>query len=231
MSCSHIYVELSNPTNNGAAGAFWPAMAEIELWAVEEKEETSLMNVASSAAITSVGNAGSSSNLVDENYSTLYVYNNGGISTLPGGVAWIEMELDREYPVVSMEAAFEEVTPDANDFHFKFDILGKSKSDTEWQPLFTDVTATRLTGDNIKELADTDTVRAGLYLRDTDIYENSTADIKDIYMEMGSSDIAHELGTALDSEWAPHLVINDDNDFSFYTVPMESKELYPDKPV
>ncbi|MCU6728476.1 Sensory/regulatory protein RpfC [uncultured Ruminococcus sp.] len=78
---------------------------------------------------------------------------------------------------------------------------------------------------------DTDTVRAGLYLRDTDAYENSTTDIKDIYMEMGSSDIAHELGTALDSEWAPHLVINDDNDFSFYTVPMESKELYPDKPV
>ena len=78
---------------------------------------------------------------------------------------------------------------------------------------------------------ETDTVRAGLYLRDTDVYENSTSDIKDIYMEMGSSDIAHTLGTALDSEWAPHLVINGDNDFSFYTVPMQSRELYPDKPV
>lgn len=38
------------------------------------------------------------------------------------------------------------------------------------------------------------TVRAGLYLRDTDIYENSSSDNKDIYMEMGSNDIARQLG-------------------------------------
>ena len=46
-------------------------------------------------------------------------------------------------------------------------------------------------------------VRAGIYLRDTDVYTNSTNDYKDIYLEMGSSELAYSLGTPLDSEWSP----------------------------
>ncbi len=75
------------------------------------------------------------------------------------------------------------------------------------------------------------TVRAGLYLRDTDIYENSSSDNKDIYMEMGSNDIARQLGSALDSEWFSHLVIDDSNDFRFYTVPMNSYNKYSGQPL
>lgn len=75
------------------------------------------------------------------------------------------------------------------------------------------------------------TVRAGLYLRDTDIYENSSSDNKDIYMEMGSNDIARQLGSALDSEWSSHLVIDDSNDFRFYTVPMNSYNKYSGQPL
>lgn len=78
---------------------------------------------------------------------------------------------------------------------------------------------------------DTDTVRAGLYLRDTDIYTNSTTDNKDIYVEMGSSETAAELGCPLDSEWAPYLTINGDNDFSFYTTPMETYYANSSQPV
>mgnify|MGYP000199410474 FL=1 len=78
----------------------------MEIWAEASSEESDLTNVAPQATITSVGgDAGVKSNLVDDNYETLYVYNNGGISGLKDG-AWIEMELDREYPVKSMEAAF-----------------------------------------------------------------------------------------------------------------------------
>ena len=65
------------------------------------------------------------------------------MSTLPDG-AWIEMELDREYPVKSMEAAFEHLSSDENNFQFTFDIYGKSSTDTEWQTLFAGVNATRL---------------------------------------------------------------------------------------
>lgn len=70
--------------------------------------------------------------------------------------------------------------------------------------------------------SDNGEVRAGIYLRDTDVYTNSTNDYKDIYLEMGSSELAYSLGTPLDSEWSPHLVMNSDNDHSFYTVPMET---------
>ena len=72
---------------------------------------------------------------------------------------------------------------------------------------------------------------AGLYLRDTDVYDNSTIGNKDIYMEMGSSNIAKALGTALDSEWSPDLILNDENDFSFYTMPMEAYLNEPNKPI
>ena len=70
--------------------------------------------------------------------------------------------------------------------------------------------------------SDNGEVRAGIYLRDTDVYTNSTNDYKDIYLEMGSYELAYSLGTPLDSEWSPHLVMNSDNDHSFYTVPMET---------
>lgn len=73
-------------------------------------------------------------------------------------------------------------------------------------------------------LYNTESVRslAGVYFRDTDVYTNSTTDCKDVYLEMGSSDIAYDLGTPLDSEWAPHLVMNDGNDYDFYYVPIST---------
>ncbi len=66
--------------------------------------------------------------------------------------------------------------------------------------------------------------RAGLYFRDTDAYENSNAGYTDIYMEMGNSDIAHEIGIALDFEWSPTLDMGTDNNYDFYTVPLEAAQ-------
>ena len=79
--------------------------------------------------------------------------------------------------------------------------------------------------------SDNGEVRAGIYLRDTDVYTNSTNDYKDIYLEMGSSELAYSLGTPLDSEWSPHLTINSDNDHSFYTVPMETYSANSRQPI
>lgn len=79
--------------------------------------------------------------------------------------------------------------------------------------------------------SDNGEVRAGIYLRDTDVYTNSTNDYKDIYLEMGSSEFAYSLGTPLDSEWSPHLTINSDNDHSFYTVPMETYPANSQQPI
>lgn len=153
LSFTHTYITLSNPQNDGQAGQFWPAIAEIEILAEEDSEESELLNVAPTATITSVGgDAGVKGNLVDEDYNSLYVYNNGGMSELKDG-AWIEMELDREYPVQSMEAAFECVDPDTNGFEFTFDVFGKDKDDTEWQTLFAGVKATRLKDGHIQTLS------------------------------------------------------------------------------
>lgn len=152
LNFTHLYITLSNPMNDGQPGQFWPGIAEVEILAEEDSEESDLVNVAPNATITSVGgNAGEKGNLVDNNYDTLYVYNNGGMSSLPNG-AWIEMELDREYPVKSMEAAFELKDPDSDKFEFTFDVLGKGKNDTEWKTLFAGVNATRLKEGHIKAL-------------------------------------------------------------------------------
>lgn len=159
VNVSHINLELSNPTNNGEPGGFWPAIAEVEIWAEDTGvEETDFINVAPNASITSVGgNAGNKSNLVDENYSTLYVFNNGGISTIEGD-AWIELALDREYEVSSLEAAVEKMANDPYSFRFTFDIYGKNRKQTEWNLLFEGVEATRAEGENIVTLPFEDAV-------------------------------------------------------------------------
>lgn len=70
-----------------------------------------------------------------------------------------------------------------------------------------------------------DTVnRTGIYLRDTDINENSFHDNKDIYMEMGNSEIARNLGLSLDFEWSLYLnATNRENgNFDFFYSPIET---------
>ena len=150
---SHLNLTLSNPTNNGEPGGFWPAIAEVEIWTEKKQdEEAEIVNVAPSATISSVGgNAGNKANLVDENYSTLYVFNNGGISTIEGD-CWVELALDNEYEVTSLEAAFEHLANDTNDFHFTFDVYGKDRKADDWTLLFENQTASRKTGENIVEM-------------------------------------------------------------------------------
>lgn len=149
---SHLQVELSNPKNAGAAGAFWPAAAEIEIWAEEEIPQAGdLINVASRASVTSCGGAGNPDNLTDGNYNTLYVFNNGGISTIDGE-CWVEAALGKNYAVKSLEVAFEQKDPDTNGFEFTFDVYGKSSGQSEWNLLFENQKAKRLAGENIVEL-------------------------------------------------------------------------------
>lgn len=64
--------------------------------------------------------------------------------------------------------------------------------------------------------------KAGLYIRDIDTSDNNIASNQDLFMEMGSSEIAHKFGIALDYEWSLHMNINNDNadnfDFFFDTI-------------
>lgn len=60
--------------------------------------------------------------------------------------------------------------------------------------------------------------KAGMYIRDIDTSENSINNNSDLLMEMGNSEIAHNLGIALDYEWSLHLNVteNKDNNFGFF---------------
>lgn len=58
--------------------------------------------------------------------------------------------------------------------------------------------------------------KTGLYIRDTDVNENSKMDNSDIYIEMGSSEISHDMGLALDYEWSLYADMTNKEDFGFF---------------
>ncbi len=75
--------------------------------------------------------------------------------------------------------------------------------------------------------------KTGLYFRDMDVNENSVEDNADIYMEMGSSEIARSLGLPLDYEWSLYMDMTDteSGNFSFFYEAMEGYAKNPDAPL
>ncbi|MBP3326741.1 MAG: EAL domain-containing protein [Coprococcus sp.] len=69
--------------------------------------------------------------------------------------------------------------------------------------------------------------KTGLYLRDTDVNENSNSDNRDIFIEMGSSEISRNLGLALDYEWSLYIDMTNKEDFDFYYETMEAGKNNP----
>ncbi len=65
-------------------------------------------------------------------------------------------------------------------------------------------------------------LRPGLYLRDTDVEENSVEDNKDVFLEMGSSEIARAYGLPLDYEWTLRLDVSGREDRDFFYTPLET---------
>lgn len=63
---------------------------------------------------------------------------------------------------------------------------------------------------------------AGLYFRDLDLSDNRMLDNKDLFMEMGLSEVAKNSGISLDYEWSPNLKLNEMNkeNFDFYYTTM-----------
>ncbi len=63
-------------------------------------------------------------------------------------------------------------------------------------------------------------LRSGIYLRDTDIKENSLTGNEDIFMEMGPSELARAHGLPLDFAWSLHLDTTQEENFDFLTAPL-----------
>ena len=150
INVSHVLVTMSNPTDGDKTATFWPQIAEMGIFVAEDSQQEDLDNLASGASVTSCGgNAGTAANLTDNNYSSLYVFYNGGISSIDGE-AWVQVDMGRDADVSSLEIAFEHLTSDPNNFQFTYSIYGMSASDEEWTPLVTGAKADR-TANSVNE--------------------------------------------------------------------------------
>lgn len=78
---------------------------------------------------------------------------------------------------------------------------------------------------NTGSLYDSDGVKklTGFYVRDMDVYSENT-DNSDLLLEMGSADIARELGITMDSEWSLYSSITGANSFDFFTESVNVKD-------
>jgi len=74
-------------------------------------------------------------------------------------------------------------------------------------------------------------LRPGIYLRDTDITENSTSDNNDIFMEMGSSEVARSYGLPLDYGWSLYIDVTDTEQCDFYYAPINTYSNYTKTPL
>ncbi len=72
---------------------------------------------------------------------------------------------------------------------------------------------------------------SGIYLRDTDVTENSIFDNKDIFMEVGSSAVAKAHGFPLDFGWTLCLDVTDKERADFVFRPMETYAAYKNTPL
>lgn len=146
MAASDIYVTLSNPKTNGAAGGtFWPAIREIEVYEAQDVRLSAYNNIAAQAAITTDGNIdgnGPASNLVDGSDATLFKYHGAAQDS----EKYILLSYASGRKMDAARIAFEHVgETDSIDFSFKYSILGKNASDTEWTTIVSEATANRTT--------------------------------------------------------------------------------------
>lgn len=72
---------------------------------------------------------------------------------------------------------------------------------------------------------------SGMYLRDTDVEENSISDNGDIFMEVGNSAVARTHGLPLDSGWTLCLDVSDAERADFVFCPMETYTAYAGTPL
>lgn len=82
---------------------------------------------------------------------------------------------------------------------------------------------------NTGELYETGGVNrlTGFYIRDTDVNSNDVAENEDLYLEMGSSELARQFGITMDYEWSLYTELTDENDFRFFTEPVAAWEANP----
>ena len=143
VSATHFYVTLSDPMQNGAAGAFWPCVSEIEIYEKQEQSLSAYSNIASQAVISVTGGkehpTEGSSNLVDGSTSTLYKFYNAAMTA----EQTITLAYEQPRSMDAFAIAFENVgAADSIDFAFRYSILARN-GDGEYDTIVANATANR----------------------------------------------------------------------------------------
>ena len=143
ISATHFYVTLSEPKQNGAAGAFWPCVSEIEIYEKQDVSLSAYNNIAAQAAISVTGgnvdSSGPASNLVDGNSSTLFKFFKGPLTQ----EQTITLAYEQPRSMDAMAIAFENVgAVDSIDFAFSYSILARN-GDGAFDTIVANATANR----------------------------------------------------------------------------------------
>ena len=143
VSATHFYVTLSDPMQDGAAGAFWPCVSEIEIYEKQEQSLSAYSNIASQAVISVTGGnehpTEGSANLVDGSTSTLYKFYNAAMTA----EQTITLTYEQARSMDAFAIAFENVgTADSIDFAFRYSILARN-GDGEYDTIVANATANR----------------------------------------------------------------------------------------
>lgn len=72
---------------------------------------------------------------------------------------------------------------------------------------------------------------SGLYLRDSDVEENDLIKNKDLFVEMGSTELSRSLGITMDRQWTLYVQLTDEENFDFIHQPIKNQSENPATPV
>lgn len=146
IQASHVFVEISNPVQNGQSEeiTFWPAIRELETYEMQDVKLSNYNDIAPQADITTNGDnpATSPSTLVDGDYSTLYKFHNAQLYDQ----RYIDLTFEDERSIDAFEIAFEHLTTETDqyDYHFTYSILGKKAGSDDFVTLVQSAKADRL---------------------------------------------------------------------------------------
>ena len=158
QAMSHLYVVLSNPKNNGAAGAFWPALAEAEIYIDEgAEEEVVLENIAHTRAKSvtldaSVNASSEKAKLTDDDFNTAASLNTRTFAQ--GGQSFAEVSFGVDQKIRQFVIAMKE---DESKAVYRYRLYGRTKKASAYQAEpFAEGTVGTASSDAKKEIAVSD---------------------------------------------------------------------------
>lgn len=138
QAMSHLYVTLANPLTGGAAGQFWPAIAEVEVYVDNGVEEVvNLENIAATRQqqVTmeeSVNESADKYRVVDGDFTTsapLHTKTFSEIEAENGTLPFVEVRLDVDQKIRQFVLGMKE---DASGAAYDFTIYGKKRGSSEY---------------------------------------------------------------------------------------------------